>query len=38
MLKIIGIIALVYLGISLLIHYLQEFAIFHPEKLSANLK
>lgn len=38
MLEIVGIVALVFLGISLLIHYLQEYAIFHPEKLGADFK
>tara|TARA_B110000914_G_C15451976_1_gene441403 strand:+ start:419 stop:1249 length:831 start_codon:yes stop_codon:yes gene_type:complete len=37
-LEIIGIIALVYFGISLLIYYFQEFAIFHPEKLGKDFE
>ena len=37
-LEIVGIIALVYLGISILLYYFQEFAIFHPEKLGKDFE
>ena len=37
-LEIIGIVAIVYLSISLLLYFTQELIIFHPEKLSKDFK